>query len=246
VGALIGAVNGLAIVFLRLPPIVATLAMNVILEGLVLVYTGGTPRGFSPPAISSIMTGSVLGTIVPSALVLLVVLWLLGSFLLTGTTLGRSIYAVGDNGRVAFLSGINVPFVLCAVYAISGCAAALGGILLTGYSGQSALAMGDPYLLPSIAAVILGGASVLGGRGIYSGTVAGALFLSAMQALLQSFNVSSAFRTIIFGVVIVVSASILQLSRLQDTRAGRAFGDLLIKTFHRQREYVVSRWWKRI
>lgn len=209
-GALVGVINGLGIVCLRLPAIVMTLAMNVVLQGLVLLYTNGSAQGLSPPFLRSIMDGEVLGTSVPGPAAVLVVLLVLGTFLQSKSTLGRRVAAVGASPRTAFLSGVNNARVVIAVYSVSGFCAALAGILLAGYSGQSTLNMGDPYLLPAIAAVVLGGAAVTGGRGVFLGTLAGALLIGTVQSVLSTLSIDPAWRTIIFGCVILFSAIVLQ------------------------------------
>jgi ribose transport system permease protein len=139
-----------------------------------------------------------------------VVLLLLGFAIVVGvimsnTTFGRRVYAVGNSQQVAKLSGVTVPLTIVGVYAVSGFTAILTGIMLTGYSAQSFLGMGNPYLLPSIAAVVIGGASILGGRGHYIGTLGGAIFLSLLTSFLGAFSISDAEREIIFGCVILLA-----------------------------------------
>jgi ribose transport system permease protein len=200
-GALIGAVNGLGIVVLGLPPIVITLAMNGILQGAALVYSNGTPDGFSSPGLHWFMTGNVAGL---APVVVFVVLFVIGSVvLLGGTVFGRRVYAVGNSIAVARLSGVRVPRTLVLVYALSGFCAALVGVMLTGFSGQASLGMGDDYLLPSIAVVVVGGTLITGGRGHYLGMLGGALLLTALQTLLDGTNLPHAVRDIIFGLVVL-------------------------------------------
>jgi ribose transport system permease protein len=200
-GALIGAVNGLGIVVLGLPPIVITLAMNGILQGAALVYSNGTPDGFSSPGLHWFMTGEIIGI---APVVVFVVLFIIGSvFLLGGTVFGRRVYAIGNSVTVARLSGVNVPRTLVLVYVLSGVCSALVGVLLTGFSGQASLGMGDDYLLPSIAVVVVGGTLITGGRGHYLGILGGALLLTALQTLLDGTNLPHAVRDIIFGLVVL-------------------------------------------
>lgn len=200
-GTLLGAVNGAGIVFLGLPPIVMTLAMNGILQGAALVYSGGTPAGFASPAERWFMTGSLL-SVTP-------VIWFLALFvagallLLHRTAFGRRVYAVGNSTLVARLSGVGVGRTLIAVYALSGFCSALVGILLSGFSGQASLGMGNDYLLPSIAAVVVGGTLITGGRGHYLGMLGGVLILTALSTLLAGTTLPSAVRDIIFGVVVL-------------------------------------------
>lgn len=205
-GAAVGAVNGLGIVYLRLAPIVMTLAMNVALEGAVLLYTNGTPKGFAPPVLISIMASHVIVSWIPMAFVFLAAFTVIGVLLLQRTAYGRCVYAVGNSKQVAYLSGIGVRRTLVSVYVISGMCSAIGGMLLAGFNQQSALGTGDAYLLPSIAAVVIGGSSVLGGRGSYLGTLGGTFLLTTMGILLAAFTVADAIKTVIFGSMIIVSA----------------------------------------
>jgi len=200
-GALIGVVNGLGIVVLGLPPIVITLAMNGILQGAALVYSNGTPSGFSSSGLHWFMTSHVAGV---APVVLFIILFILGSVvLLGGTVFGRRVYAIGNSVVVARLSGVNVPRTLVLVYALSGFCSALVGVLLTGFSGQASLGMGDDYLLPSIAVVVVGGTLITGGRGHYLGMLGGALLMTALQTLLDGTNLPHAVRDIIFGLVVL-------------------------------------------
>ena len=106
-------------------------------------------------------------------------------FVLTRTSLGRQIYAIGNRERAVFLSGVDTRRVLVICFVISGACAAFGGVLLAGWANRSYQAMGDPYLLPTIAAVVLGGTNVLGGRGTYLGTVAGVILITLLQSILS-------------------------------------------------------------
>jgi ribose transport system permease protein len=201
VGAAVGLLNGLGIVLFGLPPIVVTLAMNGILQGVAMVYSGGTPSGFAPPGLRWLM-GARLGGVTPE-------LWLLLAFvvfaivLLGRTPFGRRIYAVGNSMRAARLSGVDVGRTLVLVYVLSGLCSAIVGILLDGFSGQASLGMGDPYLLPSIAVVVVGGTLITGGRGSYAGMIGGVLLLTALQTLLAGTMLPDATRQIIYGTVVL-------------------------------------------
>ncbi|MGD9538835.1 MAG: ABC transporter permease [Alphaproteobacteria bacterium] len=200
IGATIGLFNGLGVVAFGLPPIVITLASNGILQGAALVYSNGTPAGFAPPALRWLMTGS-LG---PTPVVWLLVLFVIGAtILLSKTAFGRRIYSVGNSVRVAYLSGVNVGGTLVGAYMLSGLCSAIVGILLAGFNGQASLGMGDEYLLPSIAVVVVGGSLITGGRGHYLGMVGGVLLLTALQTLLAGTTLPHAMRDIIFGLVVL-------------------------------------------
>ncbi|MBN9069777.1 MAG: ABC transporter permease, partial [Rhizobiales bacterium] len=117
---------------------------------------------------------------------------------------GRAVYGIGNSERAAYLSGIDTRRILVIAFAITGGLAAFGGVLLAGYSSKAAQSMGDVYLLPAIAAVVLGGTSILGGRGTYLGTVAGALLITLLQSILSVMQIPEAGRQVIYGIVIVI------------------------------------------
>jgi ribose transport system permease protein len=200
-GAALGTVNGLGIVLLGLPPIVMTLAMNGILQGAALLYSNGTPAGFASPAQRWFMTAHVLG---PTPVVWFLVLFVAAALLLLNRTVfGRRVYAVGNSVLVARFSAVGVGGTLIGVYALSGFCSALVGILLSGFSGQASLGMGDDYLLPSIAVVVVGGTLITGGRGYYLGMLGGVLLLTALSTLLAGTTLPAATRDIIFGLVVL-------------------------------------------
>ncbi|HLI90721.1 MAG TPA: ABC transporter permease [Ktedonobacteraceae bacterium] len=208
VGALIGLVNGVGIVFFDIPPVVMTLGMNGVMQGLVLGMTGGftcpTCNSVAPPSVQGIFVGQFLFGL-PNGLLVWIVIAIIVGVVLSLTTLGRRIYALGNNALAAYLAGVNVRAVTLTVYALGGLFAALAGIALTAFGQQATLGMGDPFLFDSIAAVVIGGASILGGRGNYWGTIAGAIFLVVLRAVLQEFNISEAGRSIASGIVILVA-----------------------------------------
>jgi ribose transport system permease protein len=208
VGAFIGLVNGIGVSSLGLPPIVMTLATNGVLQGAALLYSNGTPAGFASPALRWLMTGSI-AKITP-LVGLMAVFILFGVTLLGRTVFGRWVYAVGNSPRASFLSGVGVKSTTIGVYVLSGFCAALVGVLLTGFSGQASLGMGDDYLLPSIAVVIVGGTLITGGRGSYIGMLGGVLLLTALQTLLSGTTLPHAVRDIIYGAVVLVSVLALR------------------------------------
>ena len=202
-GVLIGVVNGIGVAYLRIPSMVMTLAVNAVAQGLMVVHTGGfSPQDSSSPAMRYIATGdSLLG--VPNALVVWIVVGAATVFLLTRTAFGRTVYAIGNRERAAYLSGARTQAVVMAAFAIAGGLSAFGGVLLAGYASKAAQAMGDPYLLPAIAAVVLGGTSILGGRGSYLGTVAGVILITLLQSILSVMQIEEFGRHVIYGAVIV-------------------------------------------
>jgi ribose transport system permease protein len=207
-GAAIGFLNGAGVVIFGLPPIVVTLGMNGILQGAALLYSGGTPSGFAPPSVDWVMTGTFLG--IAPVIWLLVIFIAFASVLLTRTAFGRRIYAVGNSQRVARLAGVDVGRTIVLVYMLSGICAALVGIMLSGFSGQASLGMGDDYLLPSIAVVVVGGTLITGGRGNYFGMVGGVLLLTALQTLLAGTTTPPSVREILYGAVVLAAVVALR------------------------------------
>jgi ribose transport system permease protein len=202
-GLLLGLVNGAGVAVLRLPSMVVTLAVNAVAQGLMVVHTGGfSPQASSSPAMRYLATGDTLLGI-PNALIVWAVIGSGAVFLLARTTFGRTVYAIGNRERAAYLSGARTGAVVVGAFALAGGLSAFGGVLLAGYASKAAQAMGDPYLLPAIAAVVLGGTSILGGRGNYLGTVAGVILITLLQSILSVMQMEEFGRHVIFGVVIV-------------------------------------------
>ncbi len=202
-GVTLGLVNGAGVAYLRLPSMVVTLAVNAIAQGLMVVHTGGfSPQDASSPAMRFLATGhGLLG--IPNALIVWAALGAGTVFLLTRTTFGRIVYAIGNRERAAYLSGARTRLVVLATFSLAGGLSAFGGVLLAGYASKAAQAMGDPYLLPAIASVVLGGTSILGGRGSYIGTVAGVILITLLQSILSVMQIEEWCRHVIYGVVII-------------------------------------------
>jgi ribose transport system permease protein len=205
-GAGVGILNGIGVAFLDVPAVVITLAMNGVMEGLTLGLSGGLTcqacASYAPPIVQDAVHRQILGT--PAELYLWLAIILLVSFVLGRTRFGRHTYAIGNNVRASYLAGINVRFTTVMLYALSGLFSALAGILLVGFGGQASLGMGTPYLFQSIAAVVIGGVYILGGRGSYVGAAAGAASLTALVSVLLALNMPDYGRSIIYGVVILV------------------------------------------
>ena len=183
-----------------------TLAMDGIMEGLTLGLSGGMTcqacASYAPPVIQDAVHGSVSG--IPAAVILWVAVIAFVSFILSFTTFGRRTYAIGNNRPASYLAGVNVRLVTTLLYVLSGFFSALAGFLLVGFGGQASLGMGTPYLFQSIAAVVIGGVYMLGGRGHYLGAAAGAVTLVALVSVLLAMNMPDYGRNIIYGVVILV------------------------------------------
>jgi ribose transport system permease protein len=202
-GVAIGVVNGFGVAYLRIPSMIITLATNAVAQGLMVVYTGGfSPQDSATGAMRYLATGFTIPG-VPNGVIIWALIGAAMVFVLTRTRFGRAVYGIGNRERAAYLSGIDTRRVVMIAFAVSGGLSAFGGVLLAGYASKAAQSMGDAYLLPSIAAVVLGGTSILGGRGSYLGTVAGVILITLLQSILSVMQMPEAGRQIIYGVVIV-------------------------------------------
>jgi ribose transport system permease protein len=213
---IVGFINGLGVAYLRIPSLVMTLGMNAVLAGVTLVYTNGSPQGEAPQFTRDLAVGRI-GGVIPWALIF----WALFSaaviFLLRRTVYGKRLYAIGNNPKAAYLSGVPVRRVLVLTYTLCGLCAGLGAFMLTGYSQQSYLGMGDLYVLPAIAAVVIGGTSILGGSGGYAGTIAGAITVVLLQNVLQIVGIKPAGQQILYGLIILLMLFIYgRNARVQD------------------------------
>jgi ribose transport system permease protein len=202
VGAGIGLVNGLGIVYLRIPPFVMTLGMLGVVQGIILAYTGGVAAGRAAPFLTELVnTRWLLGA--PGVLFVWVLLIVLVTLVLRRTRQGWNLYAVGSNRTAARLSGIRVNATVIGAYVASGISAVLAGLLLLGYTESVFLNLADDYTLPSIAAVIIGGTLIAGGVGGYLGSAVGAIVLSVLQSLLTTLNMPESNRIIVNGVILL-------------------------------------------
>jgi ribose transport system permease protein len=202
-GALVGVVNGLGVAYMRLPSMIFTLGVNAVCQGLMVLHTGGfAPQDHSTDAMHFLAVGrSILN--IPNALFVWMALGFVLVYVLKRTSFGRAVYAIGNRESVAYLSGINTNYIIIGCFAICGACSAFAGVLLAGYSTKAYQSMGDPYLLPAIAAVVLGGTNILGGRGNYLGTVAGVILITLLQSILSVMQMPEAGRQIIYGAVII-------------------------------------------
>jgi ribose transport system ATP-binding protein len=213
-GLAIGLLNGVGVAYLRVPSMIFTLATNVIVQGMMVVHTSGfAPQDRATAAMHQIAVGRSLAGI-PNTVWVWLTVGLLVVVFLTRSIFGRRVYAIGNCEAAAYLSGVDTRRVTLACFAISGACAAFAGVLLAGYSTHAYQAMGDPYLLPAIAAVVLGGTSILGGRGTFLGTVAGAILITLLQSILSVVQMPEAGRQIIYGVVIVAMLLLYGRERL--------------------------------
>src|SRR5258708_24448798 len=178
----IGAVSGSGVVFLKIPPFMMTLAVGTVFFGVALGLTAGSSQRTVAPALQVLMSARISG--VPIPIVLIACFLVVGSLLQGRTAEGRKLYAIGSSISAARIAGLPIEALTIAAYAISGLCAGLAGILLAGYSSSATLDMDDPFLMPSIAAVVIGGARVTGGKGLYFRAFAGAIFLCTLATII--------------------------------------------------------------
>lgn len=203
-GAAIGLLNGGIIAYMRVPSMIVTMATNAVAQGLMVAYTGGfSPRDTASPFMRWLATGIIIPEVANGVIVWAIVA-VIAYFVLARTTFGRSLYAIGNRERAAYLSGIATRRITLLTFMISGMLSALGGVLLAGYAAKASQSMGDAYLLPAIAAVVLGGTHVLGGKGSYTGTIAGVILVTLLQSILSVMQIEEAGRQLIYGAVIVL------------------------------------------
>lgn len=204
--ALIGLVNGLGIAYMRIPPLVMTLGMVAVVQGVILIYTGGQPAGRAAPLMVDLVSGrTVFG--IPGILWIWLILGVGMVLLMRRTTFGWRVYALGTNRLAAQLSGISVRPNLVAVYVLSAVLAGLGGFFLLGYTKSVFLNLADSMMLPSVAAVVIGGTTLAGGVGGYPGTAVGAIVLTVLESLLRTMQLDAASRQIINGLVLILLLS---------------------------------------
>jgi ribose transport system permease protein len=210
-GAFVGIINGVGVAILRIPSMVWTLAVNSMLLGVAVLNTGGfNPKGEASATMTWLATGDLAG--LPVAFLLWMTVTGVIGLVIKKSAFGRYLFAIGYNEKATFLSGVSTPSVIFAAFAIAGLCSALGGVMLAGYANQAYQSMGDPFLLPTIAAVVIGGTSILGGRGSLVGTVGGVLFITLLTSILSVMQISDAWRNIIFG-LIIISMLLLQTLR---------------------------------
>jgi ribose transport system permease protein len=204
----IGIINGVGVGVFRVHPLIMTLGMGLVVFGASNAWQLLTVRTSSgvPPEIRFVGSGAVFG-IVPVSLFVFVPLAAIILIGLRRTGFGRLLYAIGDNPVAARLAGTRSWQVLVVLYAISAMLAAIAGYLIAGFTNVASVTLADSYLLPSVAAAVIGGTSIFGGRGGYAGTIVGALILTVATSLLYSLGFPEAVRQILFGLVIVLVAA---------------------------------------
>ena len=203
VGVACGAVNGFFVSVCGIPPFISTLGMMTLLRGVILVYTKGSPIPIKVDSYKFFGKGSIAG--IPVPVIILIVVFLLAHYILTQTTYGRSVYAVGGNREAARLSGIRVKTSEFLVYTLNGLMCGMAGLILTARLGSAQSTSGTGIEMDAIAAVILGGTSLSGGVGFVLPTVVGAMIMGIIDNILTLMNVNPHATNIVKGAVILIA-----------------------------------------
>ena len=203
VGIACGAVNGFFVSVCGIPPFISTLGMMTLLRGVILVYTKGSPIPIKSDAYKFFGKGSIAG--IPVPVIILIIVFLLAHYILTQTSYGRSVYAVGGNREAARLSGIRVKTSEFLVYTLNGLMCGMAGLILTARLGSAQSTSGTGIEMDAIAAVILGGTSLSGGVGFVLPTVVGAMIMGIIDNILTLMNVKPHATNIVKGAVILIA-----------------------------------------
>jgi ribose transport system permease protein len=202
-GVAVGFVNGVLTSYFKLPALVVTLAMANILQGIINVYTAGRNITGRPSPILRVMAANSTG-IFPNILFILIIVATIVMIILYKTKWGLMLFGVGSNETTAYLSGVNVKLVRCVAFIIGGVIASLIGLLLIGNMGIAFKDMGSNYVMPSIAAVVIGGVSLIGGDGNYIGVILGAIFLQTLSNLLVALGWGDAGKWLGYGTLLFI------------------------------------------
>ncbi|HXW51405.1 MAG TPA: ABC transporter permease [Candidatus Acidoferrales bacterium] len=220
-GAGAGLIDGLPVVKFGLPPFITTLAMMLMARGLAFLYTHGQPIEIDNQAFNFLGSGFILPSLgrlfgipgIPMQVVIMLVIVLIGAYILTQTRFGRYVYAIGGNEEAARLSGVNVFGVKLGVYLISGALAGVASLLLAARLNSGVPQSGQGYELQCIAAVVVGGTSLMGGRGSIGGTFVGALLIGMLYNVMNLLGVQSYAQDVVLGAVILLAVLLDQLRR---------------------------------
>lgn len=209
VGGLIGLLNGAGITFLKISPFVMTLGMSGVVTGAILVINHGNVSGKVSPLMTRLIARPLSASLpVPNAILIWLLFGVLMWLLLERTAFGKNLFAIGTNRVTARLSGVNVTGMNLATYALAGALAGFGGFLVVGNTGVVFIALGQPFLFPSIAAVAVGGTLLSGGKGSYWGSMAGAIVLTLITSLLTTMQQPDSVRRMVLGATLLVLISI--------------------------------------
>ena len=203
VGLLVGLVNGFGVAYLRIPSMIFTLGTNAVLRGVMVAHTGGfAPQTKATPLMQYLAVAKVGG--IPVALLVWAAVSVAVVVFLNRTSTGKHLFAIGNAETSAYLAGIPTRRVIVVAFCLCGMLAGLAGTLLAGYSTKAYQGMGDAYLLPAIAAVVIGGTHILGGRGRYVGTLIGVTLIVLLNSVLSIMQMPEAGRQVIYGSVIIL------------------------------------------
>ena len=209
----VGVANGLLVTKLKIPPFIATLGMILIVQGIRFAYSRGTPKTYIPDSLRFFGRDSI-GPI-PMALIVWFLIAAVATFILSRTTFGRRLYAVGGNARTAYLSGVNVDGVTIAAYAACSLLAGIAGLILVGYVGHADNWLGIGFELTAIAAVVIGGTAFEGGKGGQIGTIGGVLILTVLFNLVLMMQFDEEARRIVRGMVILFAVALYARLRVR-------------------------------
>ncbi|MCV4231870.1 ABC transporter permease [Virgibacillus sp. LDC1] len=210
-GALCGLLSGTAVAKMKIPPFIATLAMMMIAKGLALIISGAKPVYFNDAeSFAEVSQGSVLGwlipgLVIPNAVVIFFIAAVVGYLILSKTIIGRYNFALGSNEEATRLSGVNVGFWKIVIYTLTGAFTGLAGVMMASRLNSANPALGAGYELEAIAAVVIGGTSLSGGKGTIIGTVIGALIMSVLTNGLRILSVPQEWQTVVVGFVIILA-----------------------------------------
>ena len=209
IGLAIGMANAIGVLVLKIAPFVMTLCTMTICEGICYVYTKGSPTGSAAPFVRALGTGRFLG--IPSSTIIWLVLALIAWVVIRYTAFGRKFYAVGGNSRASRLCGINNKLIIAGAYVFSALMSMLAGIILTGYHNIASLTLEGDYSMNSLAAVLIGGNAIEGGKGGVWGVVLGSFFMMLLMAILTMLGISQVGKYIIQGCIILAVVAAQQL-----------------------------------
>lgn len=210
-GLIIGLINGLLIVKMDIPPLIVTLGMMYVCDGLILIVTMGSPVYPLPDAFKNMGQGKICG--VPNVVLVALVLAIVGAFVLKYTKYGRQVYSIGGNRETARLVGINVAQIQISVYILSAMASAIAGIMMAGRLNSAQPSAGNGYEMTVVAAVIIGGTSMFGGSGSILGTLLGAILMTVIENILLLMKISAYWQSLIIGIIIVFAVGLDQYRR---------------------------------
>jgi ribose transport system permease protein len=213
-GALMGAISGVTIAKLKIPPFIATLGMMQIARGMALVFSGAKPIYFNDTpsykylSPESSITNLIPNLEIPNGVIIMFAVAIIASIILNRTLFGRYIFALGSNEEAARLSGMNVDFWKISTYALSGAICGIAGLLVSSRLNSAQPALGLGYELDAIAAVVIGGTSLSGGRGTILGTIIGAFIMSVLTNGLRIMSVQEEWKIVVTGIIIIVAVYI--------------------------------------